>query len=196
MALGELSRTDQNTQAKIACAGPKQPGFFAARAYRHHTASSPRKPHQASKALNSPIPAPPAAPALPQSQTCNIMVASSHQAESWNSLKTSLKVAVRRFPKGLQLTLLQACRNHNAMYSVELSDFFKSSVALAPSPLNATFQHYRSGLHTMFRALASEVKVGTRGLGPLCSCGRVPTFLASTVLLGHCKDTISMALTQ
>ena len=157
MTLGELSRTDQNTQAKIACAGPKQPGFFAARAYRHHTASSPRKPHQASKTLNSPIPAPPVAPALPQSQTCNIMVASSHQAESWNSPKTSLKVAVRRFPKGLQLTLLQACRNHNAMYSVELSDFFKSSVA--PPPLNATFQHYRSGLHTMFELWPPRLKL-------------------------------------
>ena len=176
MALGELSRTDQNTQVKIACAGPKQPGFFAARAYRHHTASSPRKPHQASKALNSPIPAPPAAHALPQSQTCNIMVASSHQAESWNSPKTSLKVAVRRFPQGLQLTLLQAYRNHNAMYSVEKSDVFKSSIALAPIPpkCHVPTLPLRASHHVP--ALASEVKVGTRGLGPLCSCGRVPTF--------------------
>ena len=54
------------------------------------------------------------------------------------------------------------------MYSVELSDFFKSSVALAPTPApkcHVPTLPLRASDHVP--ALASEVKVGTRGLGPL-----------------------------
>ena len=40
LALGELSRIHPNRQAKITCAGPKQPRFLAPRAYRTSSISN------------------------------------------------------------------------------------------------------------------------------------------------------------